>query len=244
MSRTIKGVENYIKSLESSDLPVEYMSLLLNSRIMFSRSKASHARYLRLVVETWETRQRALPSPAEITQWLLNRIKKPFMEFHPAIIRLRCFLWLSCEIFDLDGMFLQNCSVLFNRWALTTIVTDESYLFEKLMLLPHAFILIPIARLTVEVAMDIIELFADEKQSYLADSLLLLLPNTWEVSFQYYLHGNLDAIFKSPHLELKYRSDRKTCVRWLLRVAKTCGREVMEQYVTKGLEEQMSEGYL
>lgn len=223
------GLRRAVTFHEAADrLPPEIVASWLNSRAANQRAKQSLIRFLKYILEAYQDRHETLIGSRRTVQYLERscaEMSSAATEFHLPSLLLRCLSWMFGGLLALETKFLRACARLLNTWAVPDGMAQRwsHPLFAKIMTVPHAIILMPIWRLTFDVAGDAIELFAGQKPLHLAKLVHLLVQMSEEISLDYYFAGNLDRLFAG--VVVPGRRKQMLCKRWLETTLNNCELE-------------------
>ncbi|KAH8805319.1 hypothetical protein F5884DRAFT_444319 [Xylogone sp. PMI_703] len=250
LSKTMDGVERRIRNLNAEDLPAAKFAALLNSRFMNARLKQAVLRFLKSILQAYKKRKPLIvwsQMTARLLLAYIERVDETGAQLHKSVLRTRCLLWIYWDVLRVEGNILLSCSKLLDHWS-----APEGYQRRKPTLPMKVFSVTNIApfiilsRLTVELAIDVGELFAKAKPLYLPSAIQQFVMRPGDIAYNFYLDGNLSNYFRS-YAVLGDDIDRKfglACQRLMYDVMQSEGRELRANQVVQHLREMMGERFI
>lgn len=221
LSRAMAGLRRTVKFIDDDDLPIAIVAKGLNSRFWHGRRDASLKRFLESVLAAYQSRRPGMMCSPAIMDRLMQRcaeMSNSESEFRSPSLVTRCFLWSYAEFVGIEARIMRDCASLLHRWGLTENTTrSPSHWAHKHFCVPHAVMLMPLWRLTHDLAEDAVRLWAPEKPRHLDKAVPLLVGRSEAIALDYYLAGNLNRVFNNFVLNEGHRLRGKTarCKRWL-----------------------------
>ncbi|KAH7113170.1 hypothetical protein B0J13DRAFT_533936 [Dactylonectria estremocensis] len=237
---SIAGNKRAIEWLEAEDVPFLKVAQFIKSRAGDGRLVEGQLRFLKPMVQGFRCREPHLQNLEEYAR-VLSRYRRcvheEMVQFEAPSLEIRCLLWICGNILNIEADILHSCSVLLNHWSVPEGHRREpAPLFFKLFSLPHMVLLLPVWRLTIDVAEDAIELFDKKKPMHLPYGIRVMIVRSSSLSIQFYLDDHLGNFFSAYGLSMPL------CQDWMEAVIKSRGLELESASVYKDLRRIIAEG--
>ncbi|KAF4993353.1 hypothetical protein FDECE_13468 [Fusarium decemcellulare] len=192
MREAREGLQRTKQLLGAEDMPFAMVARLINTRFWFGREKEGMLRFIKRILRAF-TRRKRLRIPSKYSRRLRDyvaRVDEAGTQFTPSSMEARCFLWMYCEILQLEAKVLQNCAMLLNTWAVPRgTEKEQTPLLLKILTLPHIVLLVP-WRL-IDCVEDIVECFGESKPLHIFTAILRLIESSGQICSHFYFHGNV-----------------------------------------------------
>ncbi|KAI5458639.1 hypothetical protein BGZ63DRAFT_456448 [Mariannaea sp. PMI_226] len=190
MSDTINTLKNWIEKIDAGHGLVGYR---LGRGIGFEACDpvSGDEDLLRQAAERYDHRQPRLKRTSTLRQRFGIEEETFTNQFLPAVVLLRCLLWLYADILSVEAKVLRACSVALDACAPERGFTEYDKVEETL-----SFFVIPpvvLGRIRV-IPIDVARAFRIPRPRYIPAAICQLVARSRDLSIHYHLNGNLKQI--------------------------------------------------